>query len=232
MSSNIKIATTTFSILSGLTIIAGVALVGSSAHADQVCTTTNGVVTCSNYGTPPVTVVNSATASVNVVSACTLSATGTTHSGTLTPGQFTGNIGGFSQVTAVCNNAGGYAIYAVGFSGDTATGASHTQLIHNVSSSNNIDTGTGTSGSSNWSMKLAGGTGDAASIVSPYNDYAAVPASYAKVASYTSATTGTSGTSFTTTYGAYINSTQAAGTYTGKVKYTMVTPATASAPDA
>ncbi|MBR5046360.1 hypothetical protein IKX73_01880, partial [Candidatus Saccharibacteria bacterium] len=56
--------------------------------------------------------------------------------------------------------------------------------------------------------------------------YHAVPNDYEKVATFSSATDQTLGAKLTTTYAAYISNTQAADTYTGKVKYTLVHPAT------
>ena len=168
------------------------------------------------------------TVTITVNSACTLTGSipsGSEHSATLTPGQNTPNIG-ITNMTAACNDAAGYDIYAVGYSNNEWK---NTDLI-SVQNNNTytIATGTATSGdTSNWAMKLAAGTGDAATIVtSPtnYSAYAAVPNDYTKVAYYPSTTAGTGGSSFTTTYQVFTSLTQAAGTYEGKVKYTLIHP--------
>lgn len=165
----------------------------------------------------------SASASVNVSAACSMSATDTTHTATLAPGTFTGDIG-LTNVTATCNDPLGYAIYAIGYSNNTY---GNTSLIG--PNDNIINTGTSTSGdTSNWSMKLGTGTGDSASIVTTpinYTTYAPVPETYTKVATYANdTTTEQAGTSFTTTYGVYTSPSQPAGTYTGAVRYTLVHP--------
>ena len=168
------------------------------------------------------------TITITVNSSCTLTGSipsGSEHSATLTPGQNTPNIG-ITNMTAVCNDAAGYDIYAVGYSNNEWK---NTDLI-SVQNNNTytIATGTATSGNtSNWAMKLSAGTGDAATIVtSPtnYSAYAAVPNDYTKVAYYPSTTAGTGGSSFTTTYQVFTSLTQAAGTYEGKVKYTLIHP--------
>lgn len=176
----------------------------------------------------------SSTASVNVASACTLTGVvpnGGEHDATITPGQSISNIG-ITNMTAACNDAGGYDIYAVGYSGNEWK---NTNLI-SVQNNNTytIATGTATSGdTSNWAMKLTAGNGDAATIVTTptnYGAYAAVPNDYTKVAYYPAATAGTAGSSFSTTYQVFVSTTQAAGTYVGKVKYTLVHPQGAEAP--
>ena len=66
-----------------------------------------------------------------------------------------------------------------------------------------------------------------------YSTFQNVPSSYAKVAKRESSTdvgTTAEGATLTTTYQAYISPTQAAGTYTGQVKYTMVHPHNGEAP--
>ncbi|MBR3172744.1 hypothetical protein IKF21_02425, partial [Candidatus Saccharibacteria bacterium] len=58
------------------------------------------------------------TITITVNSSCTLTGSipsGSEHSATLTPGQNTPNIG-ITNMTAVCNDAAGYDIYAVGYS--------------------------------------------------------------------------------------------------------------------
>ena len=222
----VKISSSIFIVLLLITVLAGTIMVNTSVSADDTLPTDT------DY----------ATASVNVSAACSMSSTvDTAHSANITPGTWQGNIGQTSM-TVICNDPGGYAIYAVGYSNDEWK---NTNLISTNGST--IGTNTNTSGNtSGWSMKLSTGTAPTtsggATIISPYNDYAIVPGgsasdpsdkqgSYAKVATYSATTTGTTGSSLTSTYGAYVTSAQPAGTYTGKVKYTLVHPNDAPAPE-
>ena len=69
----------------------------------------------------------------------------------------------------------------------------------------------------------------------PFSNYHVVPNEYTKVAhknSGTDMTATTGGVKLTTTYAAYISKTQAADTYSGQVKYTLVYPSTHLAPGA
>ena len=183
----------------------------------------------------PVSSTSSATASVNVSAACTMSssiATGEEHTKTINAGTFTGDIG-LTTISTICNDAGGYAIYAIGYSNDTY---GTTNLINTADSSIVIPTGTARSGdTSNWSMKLTAiGTSEQSTtptIVGGDGVYTAVPSTYAKVAYLPNSTmdpddptTSSATSSLTTTYGVYAHPAQAAGTYNGKVRYTLVHP--------
>ena len=88
-------------------------------------------------------------------------------------------------------------------------------------------------------MKLGAVSGTyTPTILNSFDSYHAVPSTYTQVAKYTSGTdVGTTmanananGSSITTTYASYISYTQAADTYAGKVKYTLVHPNDADAP--
>ena len=176
------------------------------------------------------------TTTITIPSACSLTAVvDTAHNATLLYGIYSGgndyypNGIGQTTLTAFCNDASGFAIYAVGFSGDEY-GA--TDMLGNNTSAT-IPTGTATSGStSQWAMKLAKVTDSTAynpanlTITNSFDSYHAVPNTYTKVANFSSATDQTLGSKLTTTYAAYISGTQTADTYTGKVKYTLVHPAT------
>ena len=115
-----------------------------------------------------------------------------------------------------------------------------------------------TSGASNWAMKLTAGRTGVLTTYNPiiagstedtekqsgdtnYSNYAEVPSEYTKVAYLNSATDipyvpeqgdpiEAVGSNFTSTYAVYISPTQPAGTYNGKVKYTVVHPANATVP--
>lgn len=87
---------------------------------------------------------------------------------------------------------------------------------------------TANSGSNSyWAMKVAGSstTSNIPTIDNSYSNFQIIPATYTKISHYNSSTTGTTTNSVTTpTYKINIASTQSAGSYTGKVKYTMVHP--------
>lgn len=188
----------------------------------------------------------SSRASVTVSSTCSMTATvNTEHNATLINGMYSGNDSNYNNgigkttIQTFCNDAGGYAIYAVGF-GNNEVGSN--KLHSNVlGSSYDIATGTATSGdTSNWSMKVAALTGTidgvdqayAPAITNNYDKYSPVPTSYTKVARFDGHTNAeTIGSSITTTYAAYISQTQPAGTYVGQVKYALVHPGASNAPE-
>ena len=174
---------------------------------------------------------SSANATVNVPEACTMTGSGmNTHTAEIPNGTYRADIGA-TTIKVVCNDPNGFSIYAIGFTGDEYTGTNHTKLVGTSASGNaTIATGTATSGStSNWAMKLATNSSATYPIAlqNGYGSYSNVPDTYTKVAQRTSGTdTGTSatGSELTTTYAAFISSTQAADTYVGKVKYTLFHP--------
>lgn len=175
----------------------------------------------------------SANASVTVSAACSFERT----SGS---GEYTSILANNSSATitgstfaASCNDAGGYDIYAVGYSNNTF---GVTDLIFNntIDSPYNIKTdGTG----SNWGMSLTAASTDKPVIVSGFGDSKnphVIPSTYIKIASYNGVTLGDSGDiapqNITVSYTANASSTQPAGTYTGAVKYTMVHPVAVNVP--
>ena len=174
-----------------------------------------------------------ANASVTVGSACTVSGTGmNSHTDTIPNGTYDNTIGE-TTIKITCNDANGFSVYAIGFTGEQYEGADHTKLIGS-NSGEKIVTGTATSAGaqdvSNWAMKVSAVSGTyAPTILNGYSSFNVVPDTYTKVATRTSGTDageGATGSSIKTTYAAYISKTQAADTYNGKVKYTMVHPNT------
>ena len=169
---------------------------------------------------------------ITVPSSCTMSgiiSSGNEHTANINPNTYQANIGE-TTITTYCNDNGGYAIYAIGFTGDQYTGDDHTKLI-GANTNQKISTGTAQSGnSSQWAMRITPVNGTyAPTIENDFDsaDYHVVPDTYTKVATYGNTTDaeGGTGSSIETTYSAYISGTQPADTYTGKVKYTMVHPA-------
>ena len=179
------------------------------------------------------------TASVTVPASCSMTATlESEHSASIPNGIYSGtelypNGIGKTTIATFCNDNSGYAIYAIGYTGDKYDGEDHTKLI-GATNGQKISTGTATSGStSNWAMKLTKVTDSSQSynpenltITNGYDDYNVIPDTYTKVANYTSTTDQTLGSVLSTTYAAYISPTEVADTYTGKVKYTLVHPNT------
>ena len=162
---------------------------------------------------------------------CSLEGTGmTSHNASIPNGTYQADIG-TTTVKVYCNDNEGFAIFASGYTGDEIGEANSTKLVNSTSAVNNtISTGIATSGNtSNWAMKLATNSGAtyALTLDNGFNAYSAVPSTYTKVAHRDSGTdigTGATGASLTTTYAVYVNQTQPAGTYSGKVIYTLVHP--------
>ena len=171
-------------------------------------------------------------ASVTVGTACNFSSNvDNQHHATITNGVNSTDIGK-TTLNVTCNDQGGYAVYAIGYTNDEY---GNTSLKSSISDDYNISTGISTSGNtSNWSMKLATVPGTTtATIENNYNNYHTVPDDYTKVATLNTITdpnSSTTGSSVSTTYQTYISPTQPAGTYTGKVKYTLVHPGSAAKP--
>ncbi len=213
--------------LASLTILAGTILVSSVVSADD------SVVDEIN---------------ITVPLSCTLSGTGMdAHNAEINNGTYNSAIGE-TTLKAFCNDNEGFAIYAIGYT-DNEEGK-NVLTNSTLGSTYDITTGTAITGNdSKWAMKLtkltsptptypiiiAGSTEDSLKAQGDpdYSTFQQVPDDYEKVAYRTSATdTGTNaeGATLTTTYQAYISSTQPAGTYTGQVKYTLIHPHNATKP--
>ncbi len=169
---------------------------------------------------------------ITVPISCTMSGTGmTSHTANMSNGSYTPNIG-TTTLKVFCNDTEGFAIFAAGYTGDEIGGTNSTKLVNSASAvDNTISTGTATSGNtSNWAMKLATNSSAtyAVTLDNGFGSYSSVPSVYTKVAHRNSGTdigTTATGAELTTTYAAFVNQTQPAGTYVGKVIYTLVHPA-------
>ena len=185
----------------------------------------------SSYADTSVSKTSSLTISVG--NACTMTggSNGTSTSGAYSysatvPANTSREINGSKFVT-VCNDAAGYSLYAIGYS-DNSYG--NTSLISTVGS---IATNTNTSGStSGWAMQVGRVTGDAPEIMNNFDSYRTVPDTYVQVARYTgtTATSEDAGAQVQAKYRVFVSSSQPAGVYNGKVKYTMIHPNNAAAP--
>ena len=193
MKNNILINTTL--VLLTTTILFGVGLSSNSTSATSAST---------------------ALASVKVAASCTLTTTGGGNYSATVPNGTSAEIAG-STMSVSCNDAGGFALYAVGYSDDT--------VGNNNMIGSSVNIATNTSGNdSYWAMKINPTSGTTPTIENSFNNYHIVPDIHTKVASYASST-GTGSLSVNATYKANISSTQLAGNYLGKVKYTLVHPA-------
>ena len=182
------------------------------------------------------------TATVTINQSCSMvGTTNTAHTATLANGTYSGSNypNGIGQTTlkVFCNDSAGFAIYAIGYTGNEY---GNTKL-HNdtLGSTYDISTGTYTSGTtvnSTWSMKLTSVSGTYAPTIADgtnntenFTTWHTIPTEYTNVAYRTSTTDADNngqgtGSSLTTTYDAYVSATQPAGTYIGQVKYTLVHP--------
>ena len=191
---------------------------------------------------------------IEIPISCTMSGTGTnTHYASIPNGIYSGSYTdpstntnyangiGTTTIKAFCNDNQGFSIYAIGYT-DNIEGKT-TLSNEQLGSTYDIITGTatgpvGSNDVSNWSMKLSTITSPTPTypiaIQNSFDNYHVVPDDYTLVAKRESATDvgqNAVGSTLTTTYAAYISKTQPAGLYEGQVKYTMVHPYDAAAPE-
>lgn len=163
---------------------------------------------------------DTATATVTVASACTLTTSGGgTYSITMSNGA--SSAVNANAISIACNDNGGFAIYVVGYSKNVI--GNNNLLYSGTGNGYDISTATNSHGSS-WGMSLA------ASNVTLHNNFGSarnIPSSHTLAASSNSST---SNASITPTYNITVGGSQPAGTYVGKVKYTIVHPSNAAAP--
>ena len=193
-----------------LTLLSGITLLPSNSFAEDIVDEIN----------------------ITVPSSCSLSGTNLIHTANMENGQYKDNIGS-ANISAFCNDPNGFSIYAIGYTEDTY--GNNKMHDPNLDTTHDINTGkyvSGTTTNSTWSMKLTPVTGPYAPTIrndSTYNytNYEVVPSEYTKVA-YSSAATetgnGATGSNFTTSYAVFVSQSQNAGSYTGKVKFTLVHP--------
>lgn len=148
------------------------------------------------------------------------------HTAVLNPGDLTSDIGS-TVFNASCNDSTGFAIYAVGYTGDVL-GTTTLQYKDRALSTNDIATGVPSSGNNTslWSMKITkqDTAQDSLDLVNNgFDSYHAIPSVYTKVASRP-AFTDAAGSSFVANYQVYTATDQVAGEYEGKVKYALLHP--------
>ena len=168
---------------------------------------------------------------VNVPVSCTMNGTGmTSHTASIPNGTYQANIG-TTTLQSFCNDSQGFAIYAIGYTNEEYGNTNLVGLTQNQTIVTGTATSTGNPDVSNWAVKLATSSGATYPLTldNSFGSYHTVPTDYTKVAHRDSGTdlgSSATGSTLTTTYAAYISKTQAADTYNGKVKYTLVHPAT------
>ena len=171
----------------------------------------------------------SAPASVQVSQACTLTSNiDSAHVATLAAGTYQEGIGQ-TTMAATCNDPAGFAIYAIGYSNNTL---GTTDMI-GVDTTSRVATGDWSSRDKKamWATKLSAVSGtDTLTVDNNFSNYSAIPGAYTKVAHKDSSTTSSAGAKLTITYAVAANQNTTADTYSGKVKYTLVHPSTASVP--
>ena len=176
--------------------------------------------------------------SITIPVTCTMVGTGmNSHTATIENGTYRGDdvngIGiGETTLKAYCNDTSGFSIYAIGYTneeyGNTVLKSTTLGDTYNIITGTNTGP-VGTEDTSNWSMKLKAVSGTyTPTIENGFSNYSNVPTTYTKVATKSSGTdmgSTAEGSSIKSTYAAYISKTQPSDTYEGKVKYTLVHPA-------
>ncbi len=151
----------------------------------------------------------------------------TPHSTSVNPGTYKTNIG-ITNFKVFCNDNEGFAVYAIGYTDNTD--GKNVLTNSSIDSSFDIQTGTGTSGStSRWAMRLEGDPNGTypISIQNSFDSWHTVPNDYTLVAKRTANTdigVNAEGAGFSSTYQVYASSDQPGGNYNGRVKYVMVHP--------
>ena len=169
---------------------------------------------------------------ITIPTACSIQGTGNnSHNATINNGTYVSDIG-TTTIKAFCNDSEGFAIYAIGYT-DNEYGKN--VMTSDLGSTYDIVTGTGTSGNSQWAMKLATESNATypITIQNGYDAYHTVPNEHQLVASRSARTdvgNNAEGSTLTSTYQVFISGTQPAGTYVGQVLYTMVNPSSADPP--
>ena len=96
---------------------------------------------------------SSATATVHVSEACSLTSSNITpHTDNMSNGTYTDSLGS-TKFTVKCNDASGFALYAIGYSGDQY-GATSMLGDNELSIPTGTDTSAGNT-TSHWSMKIS-----------------------------------------------------------------------------
>ena len=155
---------------------------------------------------------------ITVPVSCTISGFGSgVYSATVFPGnsvELNGN-----PINIICNDNNGYDLYSIGYSGDNYE-INNTDLQTSIGLEHYIHTATSGAGSY-WAMKVTPSGSDMPIIDSHYDTYQTIPSVYTKIAHFEGNAVDSI---ITPSYKINVGSTQAAGVYNGKIKYTIVHP--------
>lgn len=150
-----------------------------------------------------------------------------TYTATMQNGQVKSDIGntgaasaGSNKLSVSCNattsSATGWSLSAVGGDGTTVS----TVMTPSPATNTPIATGVATSGANSaWAVKITGATG--INIQNGFDAFRTIPGTATVVATGS----GTVENAFTMLYQVYVGTAQQAGTYTGKVTYTLTSTA-------
>ena len=121
--------------------------------------------------------------------------------------------------TVACNDLNGFVVKAVGYTGDVEGTTTMSGPDGTIA--------TGTSGANSyWAFRVSSATASGTTVSTNYgaaDTWYAVPASATPIASFAATSSGATVTgSVRTDYKVFVASTQPSGTYTGKVKYTIL----------
>lgn len=168
-----------------------------------------------------ITRAKSDTADVYGANACTFTAANiTTHSVSINPGNSSSNIAQ-TRLKTICSDAPSFEVFAIGYSNNSS---GNTKLI-GQNGGGNISTAVSGS-SSRWSMKVAKDTSSYLpanmTIENSFGSNHVVPNATTLIATYGTYTDTTTGASIITSYNVSIAAGQAADSYIGKVKYSIV----------
>ena len=162
-------------------------------------------------------------ANVQVASACSLTTGGGgVYTTTATNGNATDVYA--NDIYVSCNDASGFDIYTIGFSNNTD--GDNKLLYSGANPSYDITSPSANSYGSYWKMTM--GYAENLTINNTFASATAIPTSYTQLATQSSQVV--QQTSFEPVYMITIGNTQPAGTYVGKVKYTIVHPQNTTTP--
>ena len=163
---------------------------------------------------------------------CTLSySAGDNHEVTMINGTYQDGIGTI-DFGADCSDDAGFVMYTAGFSKNMfGNNKMIGYFVDGYDSEFDIESGAATSGdTSNWAMKVNKLSGEITpDIENGFGSYRAVPNEYTRMISFDESTND-SPLMFRISYAVFVSDNQMVGTYTGKVRYTLVHPQNAEAP--
>ena len=162
--------------------------------------------------------------SASVASICSLTVTNNYLQRDVIPGTPTDM--GTATFKAKCNDNGGIAVYAVGYTNNTI---GNTDLSAGESQAQKIHTGAAASPTtSQWNMTIGAvqsdDENDDVTVVNNFDSQHVIPDVYTKVVSRNTRPDITTGANFTASFNVFADVTQLSGSYLGKVKFMLISP--------